>query len=530
VGEDDVTARLPDHVRALLLPSTYEHPVPEARLIQTHISWVVLAGEHAYKLKKPLDLGFLDFRSLETRKRMCAEEVRLNSRTCSTLYYGTVSISREGGRYRIGGPGEVVDYAVHMRRLPPERVLANLLDAGAVTYAMAGRLVWKVARFHASAAGGKRVREAGGYATMVQNWESNLEDISHLVGRTLSPAQFNAIHSYADSFLSEEQALLLAREKEGRVRDGHGDLRADAIAFDGGSPDGVCIFDCLEFDARLRCSDTGLDIAFLAMDLERRGHGEMADVILSLYTAAAADKTLPLVMNLFRSYRAVVRGKVAGILMAQEDVPPEQRRAAEVEARQHFELADAYSTPNAAPRVVVVMGLSGSGKSLLAGALAHRIGAVLLSTDIVRKELSGEKPGRGRPVAVDSGAYAPESRAQVYGEMARQAEEYLSEGRAVVLDGTYLEAAQRAPLLSLSRRASVPLLVVECKAQEDVVRRRQEGRASEPWTASEATWEVYLAQRERFEPPDDVPPAQRLTLDTTVGLPKELDAVLARLG
>jgi aminoglycoside phosphotransferase family enzyme/predicted kinase len=503
--------------------------VPEARLIQTHISWVVLAGEHAYKIKKPLNLGFLDFRSLETRKRMCAEEVRLNSRTCSTLYYGTVGICREGGRYRIGGPGEVVDYAVHMRRLPPERVLANLLDAGAVTYAMAGRLVWKVARFHAAAAGGKKVRAAGGYATMVENWESNLEAITPLVGRTLSPAQFDAIHSYADAFLSDERALLLAREQEGRVRDGHGDLRADAIAFDGGSPDGVCIFDCLEFDERLRCSDTGLDIAFLAMDVERRGHTEVADVILSLYTAAAADKTLPLVMNAFRAYRAVIRGKVAGILMGQEDVPAEQRRAAEVESRQHFELAESYAKPNSPPRVVVVMGLTGSGKSVVAGALAHRIGAVLLSTDIVRKELAGEKPGRGRPVAVDSGAYAPESRERVYEEMARQAEEYLSEGRAVVLDGTYLQASHRAPLLSLAKRAAAPLLVVECRASEDVIRRRQEGRASEPWTASEATWEVYLAQRERFAPPEEVPPASRLRLDTTTGLSEELEAVLARL-
>ncbi|HXH23096.1 MAG TPA: AAA family ATPase [Dehalococcoidia bacterium] len=529
VLDQEVSARLPEHVRALLVPSTYQHPVQDIKLIQTHISWVVLAGDHAYKLKKPVNLGFLDFTSLEARKRYCTEEVRLNSRTCATLYYGVVSISHDGQRFRVGGPGEVLDYAVHMRRLPPARVLANLLDAGAVTHAMLGRLVWKIARFHASAARGKRVREAGGYATMVANWASNLAEIAPFIGRTLTSSQFDAIHSYADAFLAEERDLLLSREREGRVRDGHGDLRADAIAFDGGSPDGVCIFDCLEFDERLRCADTGLDIAFLAMDLHRRGYPEFEDVVLSLYSAAAADKTLALVSGLFRAYRAVIRGKVAGILMDQEGVGLEQRRAAEAESRHHFELAASYRRANSPPRLLLVMGLSGSGKSLLAGALAHRIGAVLLSTDILRKEIAGEPPGRGRPVAVDSERYSPENRARVYDQMTRQAEEFLSEGRAVVLDGTYLEAAQRAPILALARRAGVPLLVVECHAPDDVIKARQEGRESEPWTPSEATWEVYLAQKARYEPPDDVPPAWRLSIDTSTGLLREIEAVLERL-
>ena len=525
----EVTAHLPEHVRALLAPDAYDHPAPAIELLQTHVSYVLLVGAHVYKLRKAIDLGFLDFTSLEQRKRDCLEEVRLNNRTCSTLYYGVVGISRDGPRYRLGGPGEIVDYAVHMRRLPAARMLSALLSAGEVSREMIGRLVSKIVRFHATAAGGRGVREIGGYQTMVSNWAANLEEARPFVGRTITREHFEAVREYADAFLSTNKSLLLRREEEGRVRDGHGDLRADAICFDSASPDGVCVFDCIEFSDRLRCGDTGLDIAFLAMDIERRGYVGISDVLLSLYTAACGDKTLPLVSSFFRSYRALIRGKVAGILLDQPGIAPDQRRAALAESRLHFELAAAYARPNLTPRVVLVMGLTGSGKSLLAGALAHRCGAALLSTDVVRKEMAGAAPVRRRPSAVGEGLYTPEMTGRVYQEIASQADTFLADGRAVILDGAYLTADLRAVVAALARRRAVPLLVVECRAPDAVIRERQERRSAEPWTASDATWEVYLSQKARYEPPAEVPPAELLRLATTFGLARELEVVLEKL-
>lgn len=516
---------LPEPLAALLSPDAYAHPAADIHLIETHISWVILAGEFAYKLRRPVNLGFLDFRELERRRQDCLDEVRLNRRSCTTLYLGVVPITREAGRVRCDGPGVVLDWAVRMRRLPQERLLASLLEAGAVTFDLLGRLVAKIARFHAEAAGGPAIRALGGYATMVANWRRNLQETRPFVGPALSAEDFDRIRDYAMQFADRHHALFLQREAEGRIRDGHGDLRADAICFDPVEPDGICIFDCLEFDARLRCADTGLDIAFLAMDLEQRGAREAADIVLSLYTAAMADATLPLVSSCYRCYRATIRGKIAAIRAAQPGLAPDDRERASAEARRHFRLALQYTRANRAPSLLLVQGPSGSGKSLVAGGLAHRAGAALLSTDVVRKELAGLPPARRAPVPPATGLYDHATTARVYASMTERAQSLLAAGYAVVLDGTFLTRELRAPVLALARDAGVPLTVIECQAPEAVIRERQLLRAAQPWTASDATFDVFLAQRRQYEPPDEVPAVARRVLDTTRSLAANLDGL-----
>jgi aminoglycoside phosphotransferase family enzyme/predicted kinase len=521
-GED-----LPAAIRALLSPRAYSHEAADIRLVQTHVSYVVLAGAYAYKLRKPVDLGFLDFTSLEARRRDCEAEVRVNSRACESLYYGVEELRHDGDDYHFGGAGEIVDYAVKMRRLPPERMLSALLASGGVDFDMVGRLVWKVVRFHQAAEAGERVRRVGGLVALEQAWSDNLRDLQAQALDDAGRAQVEAFRAYGEAFLRANRPLLLRREDEGRVRDCHGDLRADAVCFDDAAPDGICLFDALEFSERLRFTDTGLDIAFLAMDVERRGFAETAAVLLSLYTAAMGDSTLPLVSAFFLCHRALVRAKVAGILAGQKSVPAAQRQAAREEAALHLRLAAHYARPNAGPAIVVVMGLSGSGKSILAGAVAHRIGAALLSTDIVRKELAGSLPTGRHGAPLQSGLYAPDVTARVYAALAAQAEGFLRDGRAVVLDGTFLRRDLRAPIAALRERFQVPLLFVECTAPEAVVRERQERRRSQPWTASDATWDVYLSQKSRYQPPTE---ARRLvSVDTSRPLLTSVGEVVAAL-
>jgi aminoglycoside phosphotransferase family enzyme/predicted kinase len=518
---------LPAAVRGLLSPRAYGHPAPDIRLIQTHISYVVLAGAYAYKLRKPVDLGFLDFTSLEARRLDCEAEVRVNSRACQSLYYGVEALRRDGDDYHFGGEGETVDFAVKMRRLPSERMLAALLARGQVDFEMVGRLVWKVARFHQAAEGGDRVRRVGGLAALEQAWSENLRDLEALGLDGADPARVGAFRAYGEDFWRANRALLLRREEEGRVRDCHGDLRADSVCFDDAAPDGICLFDALEFSERLRFTDTGLDIAFLAMDVERRGFPETAAVLLSLYTAAMGDSTLPLVSSFFLCHRALVRAKVAGILAGQAEVPAAQREGAQDEAALHLRLAAQYARPNAAPAVVVVMGLSGTGKSVLAGAVAHRIGAALLSTDIARKELAGSLPTGRHAAPLQSGLYAPSVTERVYSALAAGAEAFLRDGRAVVLDGTFLRRDQRATVTALRDRFQVPLLFVECTAPEALVRERQEQRSSQPWTASDATWEVYLSQKSRYQPPLEA--RRLLSVDTSRPLLTSVGEVVAAL-
>ena len=268
---------LPPHIRALHAAAAYPGRVREIVLIQTHISYVFLVDDEVYKLKKPVNLGFVDFTTLEKRKFDCEEEVRLNKRGCPEgVYYGVVPVIRSGGAYRVLRETEspeatVVDYAVHMRRLPQDRMMDVLLDRDAVDFDMIGQVAGRLAQLHREAAAGPEITAKGGTETHRTNWRDNLTHVRPFVGRTLSQKRFDRIEAFVAAFFAREAATLRQREHQGWVRECHGDLRSDAVCFDDSLPGGICIYDCIEFNEAFRYSDTGLDAAFLAMDLDYRG-------------------------------------------------------------------------------------------------------------------------------------------------------------------------------------------------------------------------------------------------------------------
>ncbi|MDP3793863.1 MAG: phosphotransferase, partial [Candidatus Uhrbacteria bacterium] len=289
---------LPPFIRALLDPAAYPHPVDSVRLIQTHISYVFLAGEHVYKVKKPVNFGFLDFSTPAKRRYYCRQEVALNARLCSNTYLGVSRIRERNGRVGIDGPGRVIDYAVHMRRLPAERMMDRLLESGGLTDAMLRKLAQRLAEFHADSQTDRRVAEYGDWAIRYA-WDENIRQWADYIGDTISAERDRIIRAYGKAFIAREGELLRRRVAELRIRDCHGDLRSDAVCF----TDGVCIYDCIDFNRRLRYTDVAGDVGFLAMDMDYRGHGERAGAFVDAYVDVSGDRDLRGVIDFYKCYR-----------------------------------------------------------------------------------------------------------------------------------------------------------------------------------------------------------------------------------
>lgn len=519
-------APLPDVIAGLLSPAAYPHAVDAVELLQTHISYVLLAGDFAYKIKKPLDLHFLDYSTLDRRRRMCEEEVRLNRRLCSDAYLGVVGIVRVDGRYVVDVRGEPVEYAVKMRRMPRERMLPEMLARGDVQAADVARVARVVAAFHRAADTNDYIAAFGRVGTLRTNWQENFDQTEAQVSRTIDAAERDGIRAYVDRFLRGNEALFDARAASGRVRDCHGDLRSDSIVIrEDGS---ICVMDCIEFSDRIRFGDVASDLAFLAMDFDFRGRADLADELVAAYLGEAPDETLPLVLNFYRCYRAYVRGKVDGIESAEAEVPDGERAAAASRARSYFALAHRYASIGYPLTLLMMTGLSASGKSYLAAALAGRVGAAHLSSDVVRPAIAeGAAPRPG--AAYGAGGYDAAARARVYDELHRRAAEHLALGRCVVLDATYISAANRAAARRVADAAGARFLAIEVVADEALVRARMAERGDASAPVSDARWEIYVEQRKGAEPPAEMAPDEILRLSSERTLRENVEAALDRL-
>lgn len=487
---------LPALIEAMRAPGFYPEPPAAVTLLQTHISFVFLAGERVYKLKKPVRFAFLDFSTLERRRHFCGEEVRLNRRLAAEVYVGVRAIVARDGGFALAAEdaGGAVEYAVEMRRLPAQRVLARLVDAGAATAALIDRVAERIADFHAGAETSAAVTAAGDPTALARLMDADFAEVAALRGDTISAADDAAIQAWCHAQLRRHDALLRRRQREGRVRDGHGDLHAEHIYCldDGRLP----IVDCIEFNPAFRQRDVAGDLAFLVMDLEYRGHPELAARLVAAYTARGGDAELPALVPFFACHRAYIRGKVDSLKSREPEVDAADRAAARDSAGRHFALARRYTWSDVRA-LLVVGGLSGSGKSTVAAALAERTGFVHVNSDRVRKQLAGLAPtGRGGPEL-----YAPERSAATYQAMYDAAAAALATGRGVILDATFQRRAHRDQARAVAAQAGVPALFVECRAGDALIRRRLAERAARDDDPSDADWEVYRRQRDVYEPP-----------------------------
>lgn len=424
--------------------------MPDAAVRETHIGVVFLVGDLVYKLKKPVNLGFLDFSTRERRLAACLREVELNRRLAPDVYLGVAEVSGVDG-----APG---DHLVVMRRMPDDRRLSTLVLAHAPLEDTVGRLARVLAAFHAGAERGPHVDAEGTRDALSDRWEASFAQVGEVAGDVLAPGLLAETRHRTREFLAGREPLFASRIAAGRIVDGHGDLLADDIFV---LDDGPRVLDCIEFDDRLRRLDGLDDVAFLAMDLERLGAPELGELLLDRYAEHTGDPAPASLRAHYVAYRAFVRVKVACLRHAQGD------DQAASDARSYADLA-VRRLRRGEVRLVLVGGLPGSGKTTIAGLLADRLGAVLLSSDRVRKELAGLDPARHAAAPYRAGIYTREHTARTYSELLWRAEESLGRGESVVLDASWSAAGERASAREVALRTHSALVALRCAAPAEV--------------------------------------------------------------
>ena len=533
-AEQSAPDALPDYVRALLDPAAFPHPPVAVRLVQTHISYVFIADDRVYKTKKPVDFGFINQLEAETRHQFCLREVELNRRLAPDVYRGVVPIVRlQDGSHAIveGDPpagAEVVEWAVEMSRLPDDRTLAAMIEADAVPSNLVRQLAAKLVGFHDAAAVVPNDPAFAGAEGERGWWAREHGEALPFVGDTWTASDHATMTRYVDDVIAREAPLFDRRLADGRVVDGHGDLHAMHVYQLDGE---VVIVDCIEFTEwfHFRYLDAGYDIAFLAMDLEARGRPELGDEFAGRYIAAVGDETMSVLQPLHRAFRAFVRGKVESIGAHAPEVPAAQQRELAESARRYFALASRFVERASAPVVVILAGRSGTGKSTVGAALAARIGAAYVSSDVVRKRLIDLPLREHVPDDRAAEVYGSAMNERTYEEMRRRAAVHLKAGRAVILDATHSRGAERAAAVAIARAAGVPVLIAELCIADDTALARIAERGADPLATSDATAAVFEAQAGTFEP-IGAAEGTHLALDASQELSALVDEIAGSLG
>jgi aminoglycoside phosphotransferase family enzyme/predicted kinase len=487
-------------IDALSRPEAYPCPVAAVEVRHTHISVVFLAGDRAFKVKKPVALGFLDFSTLDRRRHFCEEEVRLNRRLAPSVYRGVVPITCAGDRVRLGGQGEVVEWAVEMERLPDEAQLEQHMLRGAAGAARLADLGRRLASFHAGADRGPPIAACGRFEAVATNTRDNFLPSAAHIGVILSRAVHERLRELNERALERLRPLIESRATRGMPCDTHGDLHLEHVYLfpERPPPDDLLIIDCIEFNERFRFADPIADMAFLFMDLLFHGRADLAGAFRDAYFQAAGDDEGRALLPFYTAYRAAVRGKVEGIEWSEAEVPAAERTAAQKRGRAHWLLAlSQLEEPGGRPCLVLVAGLPGAGKSTLARGLAAHAGFQVVRSDAVRKELAGIGDGPAEN-AFAGGIYSPAWNERTYAECLRRAEGLLFEGRRVVVDASFREDGRRAAFIEMARRWGVPVLGFVCQAAPDTVRARLALRHVD---VSDADWSIYLQAAARWEEP-----------------------------
>jgi uncharacterized protein len=515
---------IPKLKKSLLKAAAYPEPTTGVRLIETHVSLIFITDSFVYKIKKPVDFGFLNFTTLDRRRFYCEEEVRLNRRLCPEIYLGVVELRATPGGAAFGGSGALIDYAVKMKRLPEERMLSSLLERGELQPEDLARIARAVARFHGLAERGPQISAQGSCAAIRATWEENFRQVAPFIPQTLAQADLTLLRDWVERFLARHADLFEERVAGGFIRECDGDLHLGNICL----TDQVCIFDCIEFNERFRFIDTAADIAFLLMDLEYAGRADLCPAFLDAYREAAADPGLTGLLGFYQVQRAFVRGKVLSLRLDEPELCSEEYQAAQCAARSYFRLARGYCLRDGLkPSLILTCGLTGSGKSALARELSRELGLSLWNSDLVRKTLAGVIPTEHETSGYAEGIYTPAWSQATYRALLEGAARELRAGRSVLVDATFCRAAHRDPFRDLAQELGAAFFLLQTRCDEKILRERLERRSQEPGVISDGRASLLPRQQAEFEEPL---PGEAISIDSSLPLYQEVDLALRAMG
>lgn len=494
---------------------------------ETHISWVFLTEDAAYKVKKPVDFGFLDFSTPEKRRAAVEAEVELNRRLAPDVYLGVLPVTRRDGVHAIDGDGDVVDWAVHMRRLSDDHRADTLVARGALDIEAVDRIAARLAEFHAECRADDETARFGGVEVVARNVRENFATASSAAHELLTVEEADEIERWQLAFLEENEERFADRVAQGRVRDGHGDVRLEHVYLEGDGE--IRIIDCIEFNDRFRYADVCADLAFLSMDLAWHGRVDLAERALATYAQVSNDFDLYPLVDFYESYRAYVRAKIASMVAGDPDVPADVAQRHREQARRYFKLALAAERPALiGPMVVAVGGVIASGKSTIADRLGALMGAPAINTDRIRKHMVGAMPTDRLYDGSWAGAYDPEFTVEVYAEVRRLASAVVQSGRPVILDASFRSASMRQDARDLAARLDVPFRFVECRCAPEVCRARLEVRDKQT-TVSDGRLEIFDDFLKKWEPVTELDPSEHVVLDTSKPMERSLEVLRERM-
>jgi aminoglycoside phosphotransferase family enzyme/predicted kinase len=471
-------------------PALYEHPVQYFQVIETHISWVLLTGPYAYKIKKQVDLGFLDFSTLAKRRHYCEEELRLNQRLAPELYLAVIAITGTASQPVLGGSGPVIEYAVKMREFAQSAQLDRALSRGELRSEHIVHLAAAVARFHARAAAAGADSLFGDAAAVWQPAGENFAQIRPHLDTERDRDLLDMLQAWSVKTHARLAAVWPLRKQAGFIRECHGDMHLGNMAL---IDDKILIFDCLEFNERLRWIDVMSEVAFVTMDLQDRGRPGLAHRFLNDYLQHNGDYQGLDVLRFYQVYRALVRAKVACLRLAQEGLSTAQRDEIRSHYRQYLHLAEHYTRAAPTP-LIITHGLSGSGKTTVSDALLESSGAIRIRSDVERKRLFGLSSTARSGSAIAADLYSTEASHQTYQHLAALAHSIISAGFAAIVDAAFLKRSQREQFHRLADDLQVPFVIFHCDAPIDLLRQRIRERETRARDPSEATLQVLEHQ------------------------------------
>jgi aminoglycoside phosphotransferase family enzyme/predicted kinase len=513
-------------------PESYPHGPTEVRAIQTHISWVFVASPFVFKVKKRVNLGFLDFSTLEKRRYFCQREIELNRRLCPEIYLDAVPVYETDSGFSFKPPGKIVDYAVNMKELPHGCFLNELLEKNLVGEKEISRVISTLHRFYQAEISTAEIEQWGTPEKLKISTDENFTQVEPFIGETISPAAFEAIRHYTNQFYELNENLFHERIQQHRVLDCHGDLRLDHVHL---TPEATTIFDCIEFNDRFRFIDIANDLAFLAMDFDFKGRSDLGNLFLRNAARELGDAGMLKVANFYKCYRAFVRGKVESIQGTEKETTNSWEH--QKQAARYFRLALGYAIAGAEPFILVVMGRVGTGKSTIAKRLASELDWPVFSSDETRKTLTGVPLTQRTPSELRAETYSARMTQKTYKKLLESGLAAIgccSRGRrprlpqphnGVILDATFSTRALRKFLREECNKANVSIQFVELEVDPDEIKNRLKFRDEKTAETSDARLEDFEKLNTAYQPPSELAP-DLISVSTNASVSDAVNAIL----